>query len=167
MSEIKEFFLDILHTTGMALSSGRHMPSVAMLDRESYHRICAAYEKNRIRRMIRDLERQKLLTVQNKGKQIELNLTEKGKMIALKAEILNSDKKLPDGVVCLVTFDIPENVKKSRQILRLFLKKAGFKQVHLSVWQTSKDLGKPLQQLIDDLGINKWVRVYTATDESV
>lgn len=167
MSETKEFFLDLLHMTGMALSSGRHMPSVAMLDRESYYKICAAYEKKKVWQMKKELEKQKLLKIQEKGKNIEIALTEKGKMKALKEEILRCDKQLPKGVVCLVTFDIPENVSKSRQILRLFLKRAGFYQIHLSVWQSDKDLAKPLQTLINDIGITKWVKVYTATDESI
>jgi DNA-binding transcriptional regulator PaaX len=116
--------------------------------------------------MKKELEKQKLLKIQEKGKRIEIAITEKGKMKALKEEILNCSEKLPKGVVCLVTFDIPENVSKSRQILRLFLKKAGFYQIHLSVWQSENNLAKPLQTLVDDLGITKWVKVYTATDES-
>ena len=166
MPEVKEFFLDILHMTGMALSSGGKMPSTAILDRESYYRICEAYEKQRVRQMVKELERQNFLQIKEKGNQIIINLTQKGKLEALKREILHNPTKLPRGMICLVTFDIPENVKKSRQVLRRFLKQAGFKQVHLSVWQSDNDVVDALQDLIDRLDIKKWVKVYTAFDKT-
>ena len=155
----------MLHMAGIALSSGTSMPSVAVLNRESYYRMCEAYEKKRLWQIKKELERQELMTIKEKGDEIIINLTDKGKMKALKEAILKPADKLPDGMVCLVSFDIPENIKASRQVLRLFLKKANFKQEHLSVWKSDNDVLEPLHTLINDLKINKWVKVYTAFEK--
>ena len=60
MSQAKEMLLDFIHASSMALSSGRNMPSVAMLDRHSYNKICRAMEEKKARDNIRNLRNQKI-----------------------------------------------------------------------------------------------------------
>lgn len=160
MSEFKEQFLDLLHMTGMAMSSGRHMPSELFLDRDSYQKWCALKEKKRVKWMKKEMERQDLLRIREKGNQLIIEVSEKGKIEALKQEILNNDTELPIGTSCLVSFDIPEVVEKSRKAFRNFLKKAGFKQMHRSVWLSNRNIITPLKQLVQRLEIEDWVRVY-------
>ena len=162
MSEVKELFLDLLHMTGMFLSSGYNLPSEAMLDRESYIQICREHEERRAKWMIKEMQRQKLLSIEDRGDQIIISLTEKGKLEAIKKQILDGADELKDGALCLVSFDIPEHVSNSRKVLRNFLKQAGFTQIHKSLWHSRANLIEPLKALVEKLEIDEWVKIYKA-----
>lgn len=155
---------DLAHMAGMALTSGRHMPSIAYLDRESYERIMEKRKRYESNRLIRELKRQELIEIEEKGNRIMISITDEAKYRLLKNEVRFNADFLPGKKICLVSFDIPEHVRKSRNVLRSFLKEADFEQVHRSVWRTKYDVVKPLKELIDNLGIGDWVKVYIADE---
>lgn len=160
MSEIKETFLDLLHLAGMAMSNGRHMPSTMFLDRESYNRWCNIQEMKKIRRFKYEMKKREVLRIEEKQNMILLHLSEKGRQEALKQEIICNSNELPNGQLCLVSYDIPEHAKKGRKWFRTFLKKAGFEQVHQSTWKTNKNVVQIMKDLIKELDITDWISVY-------
>lgn len=64
-----------------------------------------------------------------------------------------------DGKWRIVVFDIPENKRVIRDILRNRLKIWGFKSWQKSVWASKKNITNKLRQLIKELGIEDWVLV--------
>lgn len=161
-SEVKEVFLDFLHMGEVFLSSGYNIPPEFIVSRASYEAYCREQEEYKIRRAKYELKKQKLMRVRKKGEEVIFELTRKGITEGIKQEILNTKKRLPASECCLVVFDIPENVKSTRHVFRSFLKRAGFKQVQLSVWKSKLDIVSLLSNLIEKLEIKKWVVVYRA-----
>ena len=162
LSNTKEFFLDMLYMFGVFLSSGYSIPPQFVCDRYAYHRYCQRWERIERHRILQDLKKQKLFQIQEKGNEVIFELTEKGRTEALKQKIISEKSVLPEGVFCLVSFDIPEYTRKTRTVFRNFLKRAGFKQLHQSVWYSGIDLVDPLTELIKQFGIEKWVAIFKA-----
>ncbi len=117
-------------------------------------------ERARELRSQRKLVEMGLLKILRTGKNAEARLTADGRVEALKDRIITQANTLSEGWVCVVVFDIPEDVKTLRKAFRRFLKQAGFKQLQLSVWVTPKDVVTNLSQLIEQLKIQKWVHVF-------
>jgi len=74
----------------------------------------------------------------NKNKELNIVLTNKGRDIA-KILFLENYKQIKrpnkwDKKWRMVMFDIPENKRKLRNIIRFHLKKIGFMQIQGSVW---------------------------------
>lgn len=64
-----------------------------------------------------------------------------------------------DGKWKLVIFDVPENKRGIRDVLRSRLKLWGFTPWQQSVWASKKNVTQKLRQLVKDLGIEDWVLV--------
>lgn len=64
-----------------------------------------------------------------------------------------------DGKWRIVVFDIPENKRLVRDILRSRLKLWGFKPWQKSVWASKKNVTAKFRNLIKELDIQKWVLV--------
>lgn len=62
-----------------------------------------------------------------------------------------------DGNWYLVSYDIPENKKKLREILRATLKKLGFGQVHQSLWISAYNFLGEVEQVIKDYNLSNYV----------
>lgn len=86
-------------------------------------------------------------------------LTPKGiaKISRLKTK-LRKKKKLPKDQWLMVFFDIPEKIRRTRDIFRLSLKEWGFEQLQKSVWVTSYDLTKELKELIRDYNLQNYAQ---------
>jgi len=164
MSRSKEIFLDLVHMSSMAMSCGRTMPSELMLDRYSYERYLERKKQFQAKALVKRMEVQRLFKIREKGDKVIIELSNKGRLSALKESIINTHDELSSDMVCLVSFDIPEYVKQSREVLRNFLKRVGFSQVHKSVWQSRKNVIENLRALIDEMEVEKWVKVYQASE---
>lgn len=64
-----------------------------------------------------------------------------------------------DGRWRIVIFDIPEEKKNVRNVLRNRLKMWAFTPWQKSVWASKKNLTDKLRKLVKDLGIEEWVIV--------
>lgn len=95
--------------------------------------------------------------------QIIIKLTKEGvKQISLKKSL--SDESPWDGKWRIVTFDIPEENRKVRDVLRSRLKMWHFEKWQKSVWVSKKDVTKPLKEFISETGIGKWVMIIESSD---
>jgi virulence-associated protein VapD len=100
-----------------------------------------------------------LLEIEQKGYEALYRLTNDGLVQVLKDRIVLEKNELFGEEQCFVTFDIPEDVNKTRRAFRRFLKKAGFEKLQQSVWVSHKRIADSMKQLIEALGIQKWAAV--------
>ena len=118
--------------------------------------------KQKIQQALVRLESQKLIQIHKMGNQIFYFLTENGIQEGLKQVIQNKKQKLPNGLQCYVSFDIPEKVSSVRWALRKLLKSADFKMVHLSLWGSKYNVGKEMACFIKSINAEMWVHVFEA-----
>jgi DNA-binding transcriptional regulator PaaX len=162
ISDTKGFFLDMLYLFGVFLSSGYSIPPEYVCDRDRYHEFMREQREYEARKALYEMKRQEYLKVKEKGNFVLLELTKKGRVEAIKQKVLGTKEFLPKDQACLISFDIPENVKKTRNAFRSFIKKAGFKQEHLSVWINRLNVVEGMRELVCELKIEKWVKIYKA-----
>jgi CRISPR-associated endonuclease Cas2 len=95
------------------------------------------YERKKLRRTIKRLRDQKLISVTEKNDEQILTLTEKGKKKVLKFKIDDLTLKKPkkwDRKWRMVIFDIPNNKKAARDLFRGKLKELGLYKLQESVF---------------------------------
>lgn len=166
-SDTVSFLFDILDRWSLFMTEGRAGPYAAAIGRAAYEEMLEGREKKYQRQLLKRLEHQKLIKIQEAGERILLALTTKGIESIYKDHILHYTGRLPHGWLCLVTFDVPEKVREARSMLRRFLKKAGFKRIHKSVWVTNRDILVPFQKFIHALKIDDWIFVYLVQETTV
>jgi CRISPR-associated endonuclease Cas2 len=118
------------------------------------------------RRALYELKRRNFVEIRKQGGKIAFQLTEKGKMAAIKDQIRLADERR-DGKAIIVSFDIPEQEKCVRSRLRYHLKDFGFERLQDSVWASERDIATLIARLVSDIGVNKWVRVFEAEEITV
>ncbi len=91
---------------------------------------------------------------------IAVKLTEKGKLRALNVQLksLKNKKVKWDGKWRMVSFDVPEKLKKGRDNLRYKLKGIGFCELQKSVLVFPYDCEKEMSLLIKLFDLKKYVR---------
>jgi len=93
---------------------------------------------NYLKRNLRLLEEQGLVTISEHDDKIKIQITQKGKtkVLEYEAEKLIIKKQEPwDKKWRVVIFDIPEKKKSAREIFRKKLTDLGFKKIQHSVWR--------------------------------
>lgn len=113
---------------------------------------------------LKALERAKKIKLRKVGDEIMYQFTQDGVIKALKNRIISCEALLPEGEVCIVVFDIPEDIATVRKMLRRLLKKAGFYMIQRSVWEIDKEVVDDLRFLFRLLKVEKYVRVYRALE---
>jgi DNA-binding transcriptional regulator PaaX len=117
---------------------------------------------------IRLLYRSKLVeTRPGPNDSLTLVLSEQGKKIALSFDIERMQLKRHaewDGKWRIVLFDIPEKLKKVRDIVRFRLRQLGFVELQHSVWVTPHPCKKEIEYVIEFYDMRKYVRFITAID---
>jgi DNA-binding transcriptional regulator PaaX len=151
------------------MTEGSSGPYAAAMGREAYEAMLKAKNKKAERiqrqRALRKLKEQKLIRIQEKGENFAIAFTQEGKIVVLKQRIIEKADRLPNNKVCLVSFDVPEDIRYIRLMLRKLLKQAKFKQVHKSVWVTKHDVIKEFRHLINLLHAHRWMKIYEATEK--
>jgi CRISPR-associated endonuclease Cas2 len=61
-------------------------------------------------------------------------------------------------------FDVPEDIRRIRSMIRRLLKSIGFEQLQRSVWYGNVGIEKELREYMDKLGAIKYVKIFRATD---
>ena len=101
-------------------------------------------------------------TTVNEGK-VMIKLTELGEdALGFVDENKPWDKKWR-----IVLYDIPENKRGVRDLLRRRLKEWGFKKWQQSTWITKKDVTDKLRKLVKKLGITDWVAIIESDDPTI
>lgn len=108
---------------------------------------------------IRSLRERGLVKTEVDEGKIIITLTELGKDSIL---VINEAKW--DGKWRLVIYDIPEDKRVVRDLLRRRLKEWGFVKWQQSIWITKSNITDKLRRLISRLGIESWVVVMESND---
>lgn len=116
-------------------------------------------ECKEMHRAMYQLRKRKYLKWKRRGDSIICSLTKRGVIEAMKAQIRTAND-YPDGIICLVTFDVPERQRIARQRLRNFLRGCGFTRKQWSVWTTHKMVHEQITLLAKQMRIGDWIQVY-------
>lgn len=116
-------------------------------------------KKQKLYRAFRALERREFFQEKILGNTRGYILSPKGQLKILRLKIKQLDKrKLQNNFWLMVLFDIPERLKKMRDIFRKILHELGFEQLQKSVWITPYNVLKELKELIRNCHLEKFVK---------
>ena len=94
-----------------------------------------------------------------RGSEVALSRTAIRMLGIIPVETLNP------GEYVLVSFDVPEEYAFKRRQLRSLLKELKFVQQQKSVWVSRLDYGDMIWELVRDLGLHEYVRIYRAIEK--
>lgn len=116
-------------------------------------------EINKIKKAIKRLETKKFIQIKKDGECLFIKLLDNGIETVLKKKIIEKQTRLPKGIYCYISFDIPERVRQARWALRSLLKRADFYMIHQSLWYTPRDVTEELVALVSILKIQQWIQI--------
>lgn len=120
-----------------------------------------------LKRTLNRLEKQRLVEISEEGDRQIVKITKNGKKKILKFAIdgLNVEKpKVWDRKWRLVSYDIPKEMKVSRDVFRRYLNAWGFYPLHESAFLHAYSCGDQLEFLRQYLGVGGCVRIFTVTN---
>lgn len=115
------------------------------------------------RQHILRLRRQQWIAMRKIGKEIQIALTPRGKVIALR-------ERMKTALICkekeciIVIFDIPEKERAVREQFRSVLKECNFQQLQRSVWMSTRDVLVHLKEFIRSTKSHAWIRAFRVKD---
>ncbi|MDI6591431.1 MAG: hypothetical protein QME61_00590 [Patescibacteria group bacterium] len=109
---------------------------------------------------IKELQEKKALILTPKGKE---------KILKVRNKLLLSlpRNKRKDGKWIMVAFDIPEKKKIIRNYFREKLIELGFQNFQKSIWTSPFDVLKEIQEIIQNLGIEKNVKIFLIEETEI
>lgn len=113
-------------------------------------------KKAALTQTLRRLREKKLVETDFEEDKIIYKLTSLGKEFV---KMSSFNEKDWDKKWRIIIFDIPEQQRHVRRVLRSKLKEWGFKQWQKSVWVTKKDIMSPPKVLIEELKAQKWIAI--------
>lgn len=116
------------------------------------------------RRALRDLRKKNWLDAKILGNEVIVSISSSAVVTALKNRILSINRKVGDGMKCLLSYDFPLGSDKARKVWLKLIKNLGLKQEQQSLYSTEFDVGEELMALAKATGVERWTRVYTATE---
>lgn len=118
--------------------------------------------RRRLREIVKEFYYDRLISYKEKQDgNIEIVLTEKGKLKALEGKIEELEIKKPeiwDKHWRVVIFDIPEEKRQARDALRRKLKELGFLKIQKSVFILPYECKDEIDFVVEVFGIRKYVR---------
>ncbi len=117
--------------------------------------------KREFGKIIYYLKRKNYITSENlKGKRAII-LTKSGISKALKASFnIDGAKKRKDGKWIMLTFDIPQQHKKARELLRSIIHNLGYKMFQQSIWVCPYDVSEMTEKLLQMHSLEKYVKIF-------
>lgn len=110
-------------------------------------------ERGKLARQLSYLKNQGYIEYSRVQNQISVKLTLKGKIKLLE----NSDDQKTDGKWRMLSFDIPERIRKTRNQFRSAIKRVGFRQVQLSLWACPFIKADQIIKIIEYYKVEKYV----------
>lgn len=105
------------------------------------------------------LSERKLLAVTEKNNQKFIKLTSKGQLEVLMSKSILTKPKKWDGKWRMFIFDIPENSRGKRNILRKLLKQNQFSKLQASVYISPYPLNREAVSYLNQSGLSDYVRI--------
>lgn len=120
------------------------------------------YTKNEYSRLMSSCRRGGYLDIKNIEGQKSVEFTDKAK-IKIIDKIAERNKI--DGKFRFISFDIPEDMKSSRNKFRRAIKKMGFRQIQKSLWVLNRNVGELVEFASYRYGIEKYV-IYIISEKT-
>lgn len=146
-TSIRHFILEKLNELGdvaiEAFFPAKYPGTELMRGFLSYRRRRGYSSKKSFSAILSQLRKDKLVIRNGPKKYASWKITPAGKktLLQYRQQAEHIDNALPplkkapeDGILRVVTFDVPEKDRKKRNWLRVCLKELGFRQLHKSVW---------------------------------
>ena len=123
------------------------------------------YERRRRRKdfsqFLYYLKKKGYIKIKNLEQTEGVMLTKSGLERAMRAmRLLAQRKKRNDGRWQMIIFDIPEEKKNSRRILREYLTFLGYQLLQRSVWVCPYDVGKETEEFLREYSIDPYVKLF-------
>lgn len=110
-------------------------------------------ERGKIARQLNYLKNQGYIEYSRKQNQVSVKLTLKGEIKLLE----NSNEQKIDGKWRMLSFDVPERIRKIRDQFRSAIKRIGFRQVQLSLWACPFVKADKITKIIEFYKVEKYV----------
>ncbi len=157
------FLLEILaELTDVANSLAEVALDRKAVYRYLYNRTGNVYSENKLKRYLRNLERQGYLKSTIASNQDSVEFTNKAKL-----KILDklSDNAKSDKKNRFVSFDIPEPMRKNRNQFRRTIKRLGFRQIQKSLWVIDKNVAYLVELAAYEYHVEKYV-IYIVSEKT-
>jgi DNA-binding transcriptional regulator PaaX len=155
----------LLLWSGLALSLSRSPHRSLRIIRETA-REWKRINERQLRKSVKALYRSRMIKQEaDKNGRIKIILTKRGRQAALSYQIFNMEIKKPktwDRKWRVVIFDIPEPLKKKREIIRCHLKRMSFFKLQKSVFVHPYDCCNEIEYLTEFYQLRKHVRFLVA-----
>lgn len=164
-----QFLWDIFNATSQAEDSLRlftHPPrrwKEFYLDSKDpiykkYHKILNG---QRFAQLVYHLKRNNYIKVKNLNNKKAIIITKKGlSRVSNISFKLQKKEKRADGKWIMIIFDIPQNHRKARALLRSILKNLDYKIFQQSVWITPFDVLEETEKLFQEFSLDKYVKIF-------
>lgn len=120
-------------------------------------------EERKKKRALKRLREKKWIDDRRKGSEVVVRIHSDAIVSVLKERILSMQEILPEGELCLVSFDFPCGAKKARDRWRHLIKQYGFTLEQQSLYSINKNIDEEMRALAKVLGVERWVQVYRCT----
>ncbi|TSC96068.1 MAG: Uncharacterized protein Athens101410_221 [Parcubacteria group bacterium Athens1014_10] len=118
-------------------------------------------ERKRFNNFINYLKKKNYIKLKNEENKRIIALTSKGRSKAIGVCIKKAKKnRRKDKKLVLIIFDIPEVLKKSRNLFRANLKIMGYKMVQQSTWVCAYDVLDLTKVLIEQYALKDCVKIF-------
>ena len=145
MSELSQFADEIIE----------HMTLSGMRKRINY----PDFDSKKFSDNLRSLEKRGYVSINRNSDSVIL--TNKGKIKLIE----NDQGTKVDGKTRMLSFDIPESIRKKRDQFRYSIKRIGYKQVQKSLWACPFARADQVDIVIKELGLEKYV-VYLLVEKT-
>lgn len=161
----KKFYQSLSYKLlGLINETIRFVPR-AELAHDWYNRIHGISYKS-IYKTLYGLEKDELIKREKRGESVIFKLTAKGKqklfLGGIIGKLLKEKNRRWDKKWRIIIFDIPEKRKNARNFLRRELLENNFYMLQKSVWITPHKISDKLNELLEELDLNRCVRCIVA-----
>lgn len=160
----KEILIAASEELEVSLVSQRCQRVLAQEGFAGIRKIVRADRVRHAKERMKTLERRGLIKVAKIGKSLTVALTSSGYEKFLRLHIKEANS-YPGTISTLVSYDIPEHTRDSRDVFRRFLKSTGFKKIHDSLWISNSDCYDILDSWIVKSKFEKWITVFKVIEK--
>ena len=128
-----------------------------------YRKYRKILKSEQLRKLIYYLKRNNFIKTKNLKGKSAIAIDKKGfkKLAKIYFKILDQSKtKRKDGKWIMIVFDVPEKLRKSRDLLRSILHNLGYKMFQQSVWISPYDVNEKTEKLLQRYSLDEFVKIF-------